>query len=666
MSSNSNSDNSSESENEHFVGEWSSEGASGMPRTFMINNSDSDSDGEENSYDPGGDYMDRQHARNLANQRSHPGMTSSDNFDSDLYYSSDDYYEGIARRFVGVSDDQQIHEAVVSSDSEYDSTDYCGSARYENRMAKNERNFMRQMRRNVVNYGQGGVYRTLQEAVNDITRTERLNNFNRSERRLNRNWADFADEEVEDQSYAASSNEVHSNAPTFAASSSAAASSSIATEVESEELTDFPALSHIKSKKRKSKQGQHKNKYYFPVAMCFREKTSPAFPPLSKIVDQGPPLPPSIIKLLPGQVSYKRILSHDISTLPQKCVFEPITGDLCTHYPHCRQMEPFVCYKNNIGYKKMVAAIDERRTKQCRILTARDWARRQRLFDEGCDKLIAQHKKKLEQSENGEQPSKKIDHKFHTINKNYCLGCGDNLEEDQTFIVLHKTRRQSHGLCSECLIVYLRGEIRDKLAEKHPDPFITCCGNIKKKSVCTERINLIPYATQTQLSRREDNLLDSIMKVVESDKNLRHDFMIWYCMTDPNSKMCPWDNCQNIILDLSNDMKIINCPYCNRDFCRQCNVFPAHTGRCDMSAAINLLYAGPSGDFFKGLIESGKAKLCPNCSCIIEKTNGCNHMKCQKCNEHFCWRCGDSISSDYMIHYDSVTGVESCRGRLFP
>lgn len=286
------------------------------PGFASSDNLDSDSDEEENSYDPGGDYMNRQHARSLANQQSHPGFASSDNFDSDLYYSSDDYYEGIARRFVGVSDDQQIHEAVVSSDSEYDSTDYDEPAGRENRMAKNGRNFTRQMKRNVVNYGRGGVYRTLQEAVNDITRTERLNNFNRSERRLNRNWADFADElDDGDQSYAASSNEVHSNAPTrFAASSSTAASSS----VEMEESTDFPALSHIKSKKRKPKQGSlqnNNNKYYFPVAMCFREKKSPAFPPLSKIVEQGPPLPPSIIKLLPGRVSYKRILSHDISKI---------------------------------------------------------------------------------------------------------------------------------------------------------------------------------------------------------------------------------------------------------------------------------------------------------------------------------------------------------------
>lgn len=36
---------------------------------------------------------------------------------------------------------------------------------------------------------------------------------------------------------------------------------------------------------------------------------------------------------------------------------------------------------------------------------------------------------------------------------------------------------------------------------------------------------------------------------------------------------------------------------------------------------------------------SQNCKKCPNCSCRIEKADGCDHMTCAQCRYEFCWSC---------------------------
>ncbi|OCB91157.1 hypothetical protein A7U60_g1565 [Sanghuangporus baumii] len=55
---------------------------------------------------------------------------------------------------------------------------------------------------------------------------------------------------------------------------------------------------------------------------------------------------------------------------------------------------------------------------------------------------------------------------------------------------------------------------------------------------------------------------------------------------------------------------------------------------------------------------------CPGCSVPVEKSVGCNHMKCAKCNQHFCYRCGAKLSaSNPYAHFS--TGGSKCYGKLF-
>jgi hypothetical protein len=37
--------------------------------------------------------------------------------------------------------------------------------------------------------------------------------------------------------------------------------------------------------------------------------------------------------------------------------------------------------------------------------------------------------------------------------------------------------------------------------------------------------------------------------------------------------------------------------------------------------------------------NAGIVAFCPNCDACIEKNEGCNHMTCTKCGNHWCWEC---------------------------
>jgi hypothetical protein len=54
----------------------------------------------------------------------------------------------------------------------------------------------------------------------------------------------------------------------------------------------------------------------------------------------------------------------------------------------------------------------------------------------------------------------------------------------------------------------------------------------------------------------------------------------------------------------------------------------------------------------KSMIEFAKntfVKKCPNCSIITEKSSGCNHITCSKCNYQWCWLCNGKYSNEHYL-----------------
>ncbi|GMK54875.1 hypothetical protein CspeluHIS016_0114610 [Cutaneotrichosporon spelunceum] len=144
-----------------------------------------------------------------------------------------------------------------------------------------------------------------------------------------------------------------------------------------------------------------------------------------------------------------------------------------------------------------------------------------------------------------------------------------------------------------------------------------------------------------------------------------------------------WDNCRT-------------CPKCKYTFCLVCRAVwhGVHTpcefndieavvkeyldGDADIRAAMEKRLGPRGSEALHALIReherealfrqwvSNNAAKCPRCGASIQKSEGCNHMKCPFCMAHFCYRCGTEINAkDPYKHFNESNTTTNCAGRLF-
>ncbi|KAF9259080.1 hypothetical protein L218DRAFT_934086 [Marasmius fiardii PR-910] len=65
----------------------------------------------------------------------------------------------------------------------------------------------------------------------------------------------------------------------------------------------------------------------------------------------------------------------------------------------------------------------------------------------------------------------------------------------------------------------------------------------------------------------------------------------------------------------------------------------------------------------KRWLESA-AVACPGCDVYVQKSEGCNHIKCAKCEVHFCYRCGHKLDPKEPYRHFSTKG-KRCYSKLF-
>ncbi|XP_050216149.1 E3 ubiquitin-protein ligase RSL1-like [Mercurialis annua] len=120
---------------------------------------------------------------------------------------------------------------------------------------------------------------------------------------------------------------------------------------------------------------------------------------------------------------------------------------------------------------------------------------------------------------------------------------------------------------------------------------------------------------------------------------------------------CPYKDCSLMLIN-DEEGEVIReseCPNCRRLFCAVCKV-PWHSGiDCDKFQTLHKDEREMEDIMLLQLAENKQWRRCPACKIYVEKTQGCNYMKC-RCGASFCYRCG-TTNINIQQHYCLV-----CKG----
>ncbi|KAJ3368727.1 hypothetical protein GGF31_006151 [Allomyces arbusculus] len=165
-----------------------------------------------------------------------------------------------------------------------------------------------------------------------------------------------------------------------------------------------------------------------------------------------------------------------------------------------------------------------------------------------------------------------------------------------------------HEYCSSCLLQWLSTTVADRTLQ-----FPTKCAH----EACPATLSAV----------HAESLL-----VNPAYHNLREKYGLRILESEGRVVTCPQPNCcATIILpdqslrDLAADDLSILCTACNSIMCVRCNV-PDHWPRpcADVQSEIDCKIDAP----VLLLAKENKWMRCPNCHAIVERRDGCNHIKC--------------------------------------
>lgn len=184
------------------------------------------------------------------------------------------------------------------------------------------------------------------------------------------------------------------------------------------------------------------------------------------------------------------------------------------------------------------------------------------------------------------------------------LECPVCFNEVSSPITLHC----GHTWCKSCLSNYLISASENKLFP------LTCLGNDAK---CSQSLSI--------------NIAQDILSASEFENLTRASFLA-YIHSRPNEfHYCPTPDCAQVYRTAPQDT-VLQCPSCLTRICPSCHV-EYHDGQecADRQNGGERL--------FKQWSKTHHVKNCPGCRAPIEKSDGCNHMICIRCQTHICWVC---------------------------
>lgn len=242
--------------------------------------------------------------------------------------------------------------------------------------------------------------------------------------------------------------------------------------------------------------------------------------------------------------------------------------------------------------------------------------------------------------------------KLHKKTGTVCMICDESSDK---FIHFHKTRRQTHLLCLECGIQYLRPILR------------ILCNNIRKNiRQNVDRIKCPGAYHSAPRNMCKKRVLLSDIKVPECEISLDI-FRINYTLSSPNNYMCPEEKCGQVFeVDEEFPGNNLQCHIgCKSSWCRQCLARPYHEGKsCSEYEAEQK--NTQHGKFMWEMKAKGLIKFCPLCRVATYRNGGCNKMTCSQCGIKWCWLCKEkNINYDHFNSEGAGGQIGKCSGKLW-
>lgn len=186
-----------------------------------------------------------------------------------------------------------------------------------------------------------------------------------------------------------------------------------------------------------------------------------------------------------------------------------------------------------------------------------------------------------------------------------------------------------HQWCRACLTGYLTSAVENKMFP------LKCLGNDATCSQC------IPLGLSRKLLPAAD-----FNAVVEAA------FWVYVHSRPDEFHNCPTPDCTQVYRSAPPN-SVLQCPSCLVRICPACHV-KYHDGMTceERDVAEDKLFTEWSANH--------DVKSCPGCKVPIERSEGCNHMTCTRCQTHICWECmatfpkGDGIYNHMRIQHGGI------------
>lgn len=256
-------------------------------------------------------------------------------------------------------------------------------------------------------------------------------------------------------------------------------------------------------------------------------------------------------------------------------------------------------------------------------------------------------------------------------------------------IQLHSSRRQSHSVCFQCCVYWLTemllrkdkwelqimsGQKSIKVSECHKK----CVQlNDKKINKCIQPCNkpvdilyiiqqfpsvkcqLLPLDIQTRIASITKYTLEEMGNI-----DMKFMFLIYidyvYKLADKTNIPCFDSKCRGFT-SVYNEWR--KCAKCQLRWCQACQLeMKYHDKTCEEIK--DAMYDSKTMEHILNKVKEGEMIRCPNRLCLvwIEKDGGCNHLHCQKCNGHICFKCKCLFQTSEQVYNHLGDRSSACYG----